>query len=85
MTTPIEFQGALVGAVNRRKGVIQSSDQQADEVVINAEVPLNNMARAPRVRRGGDLCMPCAFLTACCFAFVFSPSPSLGTPLSCGP
>ena len=43
VTVPVEFQGAIVGAVNRRKGVIQSSDQQGDDVIINAEVPLNNM------------------------------------------
>jgi len=43
VTVPVEFQGAIVGAVNRRKGLIQSSDQQGDDVVINAEVPLNNM------------------------------------------
>ena len=43
VTVPVEFQGAIVGAVNRRKGVIQSSDQQGDDVIINAQVPLNNM------------------------------------------
>jgi elongation factor G len=43
VTVPSEFQGAIVGAVNRRKGLIQSSDAQGDDVVINAEVPLNNM------------------------------------------
>jgi elongation factor G len=43
VTVPSEFQGAIVGAVNRRKGLIQSSDAHGDDVVINAEVPLNNM------------------------------------------
>ena len=43
VTVPSEFQGAIVGAVNRRKGLIQSSDTQGDDVVIAAEVPLNNM------------------------------------------
>ena len=43
VTVPVEYQGAIVGAVNRRKGVIQNSDQQGDDAVINAEVPLNNM------------------------------------------
>jgi elongation factor G len=43
VTVPSEFQGAIVGAVNRRKGLIQSSDAQGDDCVINAEVPLNNM------------------------------------------
>lgn len=36
-------QGAIVGSVNRRKGVILNSEQQADDVVLFAEVPLNNM------------------------------------------
>ena len=43
VTVPVEYQGAVVGALNRRKGVVQSSDQQHDDVIINAEVPLNNM------------------------------------------
>jgi elongation factor G len=43
VTVPSEYQGTIVGAVNRRKGVIQSSDAQADDVVVTAEVPLNNM------------------------------------------
>lgn len=37
------LQGAIVGSVNRRKGVILNSEQQADDVVLFAEVPLNNM------------------------------------------
>ena len=43
VTVPSEYQGTIVGAVNRRKGVIQSSEAQADDVVVTAEVPLNNM------------------------------------------
>lgn len=36
-------QGAIVGSVNRRKGMILNSEQQSDDVVLYAEVPLNNM------------------------------------------
>ena len=43
VTVPVEYQGAIVGAVNRRKGVIQNSDQQGEDAVIDAMVPLNNM------------------------------------------
>ena len=43
VTVPVEYQGSIVGAINRRKGVIQNSDQEGDDAVINAEVPLNNM------------------------------------------
>jgi len=40
---PIEFQGAIVGNLNRRKGVIQNSEQEGDDAIITALVPLNAM------------------------------------------
>jgi len=40
---PVEFQGTVIAGLNRRKGVIESSDTSADYVTIRAEVPLNNM------------------------------------------
>ena len=42
---PSEFQGSVVGALNRRKGMIQSSDVSDDGSgnVITADVPLANM------------------------------------------
>jgi len=42
---PEEFQGAIVGGLNRRNGLIQSSDMDADgrSVVIIADMPLANM------------------------------------------
>lgn len=42
---PTEFQGTVVGGLNRRMGLIQSSDMNDDGsgVKIVAEVPLNNM------------------------------------------
>ena len=35
---PVEFQGTLFGDLNRRKGLIQNSDSEADEVVMQAQV-----------------------------------------------
>eukprot|EP00850_Spirogloea_muscicola_P002290 SM000008S22379 [mRNA] locus=s8:1421279:1428064:+ [translate_table: standard] len=40
---PVEFQGAIVGNVNRRKGLVVGSDQDGDDVTVIAHVPLNNM------------------------------------------
>ena len=42
---PAEFQGAVVAALNRRMGMIQSSDMNEDGsgIKIHAEVPLANM------------------------------------------
>ncbi len=40
---PTEFQGTVVGDLNRRKGIIVNSEQEMDDVVIVAEVPLNDM------------------------------------------
>ena len=35
--------GAIVGNLNRRKGVIQSSEQEGEDVIIQCHVPLNEM------------------------------------------
>jgi len=43
ITVPSEFQGTVMGDLNRRKGVIMDSTTQGDDAVIMAEVPLNNM------------------------------------------
>lgn len=40
---PAEFQGAVVGDLNRRKGVVSSSDGDGDDVVLGASVPLSAM------------------------------------------
>ncbi|KAA6422310.1 MAG: elongation factor mitochondrial-like [Trebouxia sp. A1-2] len=40
---PNEFQGAIIGDVNRRKGLIQNSEAEGDEVVVEAHVPLAEM------------------------------------------
>jgi elongation factor G len=39
---PVEFQGAVVGQVNQRRGVILDTIS-ADNVTVTAEVPLNAM------------------------------------------
>lgn len=43
VTIPTEFQGTIMGDLNRRKGVIMDSTQQGEDTVILANVPLNNM------------------------------------------
>ncbi|XP_019188925.1 PREDICTED: elongation factor G-2, mitochondrial isoform X2 [Ipomoea nil] len=40
---PTEFQGTVTGDINKRKGVIVGNDQEGDDSVITAHVPLNNM------------------------------------------
>jgi hypothetical protein len=40
---PAEFQGAVMGDLNKRKGLILDSSQEAEDAVIEAHVPLNNM------------------------------------------
>ncbi|KAD3069240.1 hypothetical protein R6Q59_016716 [Mikania micrantha] len=43
LKVPTEFQGTVAGDLNRRKGIIVGNDQEGDDSVINALVPLNNM------------------------------------------
>ena len=43
ITVPTEFQGTVIGDVNRRKGLVISSETEGDDVVIKAQVPLNEM------------------------------------------
>ncbi|KAM3323020.1 elongation factor G-2, mitochondrial [Capsicum chacoense] len=40
---PTEFQGTVTGDINKRKGVIIGNDQEGDDSVITADVPLNMM------------------------------------------
>lgn len=42
-SVPTEFQGTVMGDLSRRKGMIVNSDQEAEDCVIEAHVPLNNM------------------------------------------
>ncbi|CAI9103612.1 OLC1v1002129C1 [Oldenlandia corymbosa var. corymbosa] len=43
LKAPSEFQGAITGDINKRKGMIVGNDQENDDSVITAHVPLNNM------------------------------------------
>jgi len=43
VTTPAEFQAAVMSAINKRKGVIQNSETEGDYVTITADVALNSM------------------------------------------
>ncbi|PJF16629.1 Elongation factor G mitochondrial, partial [Paramicrosporidium saccamoebae] len=43
ITVPVEFQGAVMGTINKKKGLIVDTDTQDDFLVITADVPLNNM------------------------------------------
>lgn len=43
VTVPVEFQGSVMGDLNRRKGMILDSSQEADDAIIQAQVPLNSM------------------------------------------
>jgi elongation factor G len=43
ITVPTEFQGTVIGNVNRRKGTIKDSTAEGDDVIITCDVPLKNM------------------------------------------
>ncbi|KAJ1886642.1 Elongation factor G, mitochondrial, partial [Kickxella alabastrina] len=43
VSAPIEFQGNVLGSLNKRKGLIIDTETQEDYCVVLAEVPLNNM------------------------------------------
>ena len=44
ITVPNEFQGTVLGNINRRKGTVKdSSTSEGDDVIITCDVPLKNM------------------------------------------
>ncbi|KAI9471665.1 translation elongation factor G [Coemansia mojavensis] len=43
VSAPVEFQGNVLGSLNKRKGMIVDTETQEDYCSIVAEVPLNNM------------------------------------------
>uniref|UniRef100_A0A0A9ZGU0 Elongation factor G, mitochondrial n=1 Tax=Lygus hesperus TaxID=30085 RepID=A0A0A9ZGU0_LYGHE len=43
VAVPEEFQGAVIGQLNRRHGIITGMDGNAEWVTVSAEVPLNEM------------------------------------------
>jgi len=50
--TPSDYQGALVGDLNARRGIIQETEARDNFTVIRAEVPLANMFGYATVMRG---------------------------------
>jgi elongation factor G len=40
---PSEFQGAVMGSINQRRGVIVGTQEEGDYTVVEAEVPLSEM------------------------------------------
>ena len=40
---PVEFQGAVIAGLNRRKGLIQSNETREDYSTVVADVPLAEM------------------------------------------
>ncbi len=40
---PTEFQGAIMGSINQRRGIIQGTTEDANYTVVEAEVPLSEM------------------------------------------
>ena len=43
VSVPGEYQGSVIGDINRRKGVVMGSEAEGEDVVITAHVPLNEM------------------------------------------
>ena len=43
LTTPDEYQGDLLGDINRRRGTIIGIDAKAGQTVLNSNVPLAEM------------------------------------------
>lgn len=43
VTAPSEFQGSVMGQINRRKGLITGTDDNEGWFVVACEVPLNSM------------------------------------------
>ena len=51
--TPNEFQGACMGLINQRRGIIQGSQEEGVMSVIESEVPLSEMFGFSTVLRSG--------------------------------
>ncbi|KAJ3199222.1 Elongation factor G, mitochondrial [Entophlyctis luteolus] len=43
VTAPVEYQGSVIGLINKRKGTINDSEVRDEYVEVSAEVPLNEM------------------------------------------
>lgn len=52
VTAPMEFQGAVIGSLNQRKGMIEDTDVREDDFTVTAEVSLNEMFGYSSTLRG---------------------------------
>ncbi|CAO1621314.1 unnamed protein product [Parajaminaea phylloscopi] len=43
VSSPVTFQGVVVGSINQRQGLVEDSETREDDFVLQAEVSLNNM------------------------------------------
>lgn len=43
VTAPTEFQGQVMGQIQKRKGIITATDANEGWFIVNSEVPLNEM------------------------------------------
>jgi elongation factor G len=43
LLTPADYQGDLIGDINRRRGIVQNIETRENIVVVNAQVPLAEM------------------------------------------
>lgn len=43
VTAPLEFQTAIIGGLNKRRGIIENTESDNDYCTVTAEVPLNAM------------------------------------------
>ena len=43
VTVPTEFQGAVIGDINRRKGIIMGSEQEGDDVVVQVRACMGSL------------------------------------------
>lgn len=64
---PVEFQGTVMGDLNRRKGMILDSSQQAEDAILQSLVPLAGMFGYSTALRSNTqvslacvVCAPCA-------------------------
>ncbi|PWN31017.1 putative MEF1-translation elongation factor G, mitochondrial [Jaminaea rosea] len=52
ITSPAQWQGAVVGSINQRQGLVEDSETRADDFSLTAEVSLNNMFGYSSLLRG---------------------------------
>jgi elongation factor G len=66
--TPSEYQGAIVGDLNARRGIIMGAENRGNLTVITAEVPLANMFGYATIVRGMSKGMASFSMEMCRYA-----------------